>query len=161
MEKGNPGRSEWFGLYRQPQVGYTSSILVPPPVRVMPSRVFWSCPRLQCRPFLNSAVFAVLLLVTGAARLGATEPNIYLIERFSSNQVTLHFNTDANRTYSLQYLDSLSCPANGGMGCSSYNVPSGSWSNLWVAPRLAFPNHYVVTDYRTNRMRFYRLKVTP
>jgi hypothetical protein len=95
-----------------------------------------------------------------ASRLAAAEPYIYLIERFSSNQVTIHFNTDANRTYSLQYLDSSKC-TNGGVPCSSSQVPTGSWSNLWVAPRLPFPDHYVITDYRTNRMRLYRLKVTP
>jgi hypothetical protein len=116
---------------------------------------------LQSRAFVSSAAFAVLLLVAAAARLAATEPNIYLIEPFSSNQVTLHFNTDANGTYALQYLDSMSCPTNGGIACSSYNVPNGSWSNLWVAPRLPVPSHYIVPDYRTNRMRFYRLKVTP
>jgi hypothetical protein len=126
----------------------------------MSSGEFWSSARMSCRVFLRSAAFAVPLLMA-ATRLTAAEPNIYLIELLSSNQVTVHFNTDANRTYTLQYLDSLSCPTNGSGACSIYNVPTGSWSNLWVAPRLLFPNHYVITDYRTNRMRFYRLKVTP
>ena len=132
-----------------------------PFVPYIPSGAFWNRARLCSRVFIRSAAFAVVLLVTAAARLAAAEPNIYLIERLSSNKVTIHFNTDANRTYSLQYLDSLSCPTNGGAGCNSYNVPGSSWSNLWVAPRLPFPDHYIITDYRTNRMRFYRLKVTP
>jgi hypothetical protein len=131
-----------------------------PLVPSMPSRVFGNCRGLFRRAGLCSAAFPLLLLVA-AGRLDAAEPNIYLIERLSSNQVTVHFNTEANRTYTLQYLDSLSCPTNGSGPCSIYNVPTGSWSNLWVAPRLPFPDHYVITDYRTNRMRFYRLKVTP
>src|SRR5262249_49356792 len=114
-----------------------------------------------CGACKRNAAFCALLMVTFAARLEAADPDIYLIEPLSSNQVTLHFNTDANRTYTLQYLDSLKCPTNTDVGCSVYSVPNAAWSNLWVAPRLPFPNHYVIADYRTNRMRFYRLRVTP
>ena len=137
-------------------MSYKQFNLVPPSVPLILSRA-------TCRVCCLSAAFAVLLLLvlTAAARLAAAEPHIYLIERFSSNQVTIHFNTDANRTYSLQYLDHSMCSTNGGVPCNSSQVPTGSWSNLWVAPRLPFPDHYVVTDYRTNRMRLYRLKVTP
>jgi hypothetical protein len=142
-------------------MSYTSGILALPSVPSTSSRAVWSWARLAYRVMVPSIAIVVVLLVTAATRLAAAEPNIYLIELLSSNLVTLHFETDANRTYSLQDLDSLSCPTNGGAGCSSYNVPTGSWSNLWVAPRLPFPNHYVYADYRTNRMRFYRLKVTP
>lgn len=127
----------------------------------MPSRAFRGCARLFCRVFIPSGVLALILLVTASARLDAADPRIYLIERASTNLVTIHFETAANRTYTLQYLNTLKCPTNGSGACSSYYVPTGSWSNLWMAPRLPFTNHYIVTDYITNRMRFYRLKVTP
>jgi|GEM_PF-5456891 hypothetical protein len=144
-----------FRLYGRVPVSYKELNLVLPSVSSIVSRAF----RSVC--FGSAAVG--LLLVTGvAARLAAAEPpNIYLIERLSTNQVTLHFNTEANRTYTLQYLDNSKCPTNSGGPCSISQVPTGSWSNLWVAPRLPFPDHFVITDYRTNRMRLYRLKVTP
>ena len=95
-----------------------------------------------------------------------TDPKIDRIERFSTNQVTVHFYTDANRTYELQYMDALSCPTNGrGAGvlaCNSNGVPVGSWSNLFVAPSLPFDLlHYIILDTPTNGTRFYRLRVTP
>ena len=129
----------------------------------MSSSVFWGCDRSFCRVFTGcAALAALLLLVVSGPRLAAAEPpHIEYIEKLSTNQVTIHFYTEANRTYTLQVLDSLSCPTNGSVACSSSKVPTGSWSNLWTAPRLPFPNHYIITDYRTNRMRFYRLRVTP
>ena len=76
---------------------------------------------------------------------------IYLIELFSTNMVLLHFDTDANRTYTLQYTDKL----------GTNGFASSTWSNLYRAPLLPSPSHYIVPDYRTNKMRFYRLSVTP
>ena len=80
-----------------------------------------------------------------------TTPSIYLIERYATNQVLVHFDTDPNRTYVLQYTDKLG--TNGFEG--------STWSNLYTAPLLPFPNHYIIPDWGTNKMRFYRLKVTP
>jgi hypothetical protein len=78
----------------------------------------------------------------------AEPPRIDHIELFQANQVTVHFDTEANRTYELQFQNP------GG----SLNAP---WTNLFVAPRIPFPNHYIVVDTRTNRARIYRLRVTP
>src|SRR4051812_29155954 len=100
-------------------------------------------------PGFAAAVIFVGLLLCQPAGFGST-PEISLIEFFSTNQVLLHFDTDANRTYTLQYSDHL-----GGTGT---NAPV--WSNLYKAPLLPFPNHYIVVDTRTNKMRFYRLSVT-
>ena len=94
-------------------------------------------------------ILTTSLLSTNLAR--CSPPEIQFIERFSSNQVLLHFDTDANRTYTLQY---TSKPGTNGLGGST-------WSNLYTAPLLSTPNHYIVPDWRTNKMRFYRLKVTP
>ena len=78
----------------------------------------------------------------------AGEVRIDHIELFGSNYVTIHFDTEANRIYELQYVNGF--PTNG-----------STWSNLYVAPSLPFPNHYVVVDDRNSDVRFYRLRVTP
>lgn len=92
----------------------------------------------------------------------AGEPRIDHIEKpsFLTNFVLIHFNTEANRTYTLQFLDTAACGPNNS-GLRSCTPSNGVWSTLYVAERLPFTNHYVVPDYRTNRTRFYRLKVIP
>src|SRR6267143_4964512 len=72
-------------------------------------------------PFLFALAPAILI---GTAT--ASDPHIDLIERYGTNQVTVHFNTDANRTYTLQY---------------SSLTNSGAWSDLFTTHDL-FPNHY-------------------
>lgn len=52
--------------------------------------------------------------------------------------------------YALQYTESLT---NG--------QPGPFWTNLYVAPKLLDPNHYVVPDTGTRAQRFYRLRVYP
>lgn len=77
----------------------------------------------------------------------AGSPRIYLIEPFVENQVLIHFDTEPNRTYVLQYTSSLSA--------------TSRWSNLYTAFAFPFPNHFIVTDTRSAPQRFYRLSVTP
>ena len=93
-------------------------------------------------------VLAVILLALLAR---AAQPRISLIEKFGNSQVTIHFDTEANRTYTLQY--STSVKSNG--------ESTLTWSNLYTAPTLPFPDHYVIVDTRTAKQRFYRLQVTP
>jgi hypothetical protein len=93
--------------------------------------------------------FAVLFLLTNSAR--STPPQITLVERYLTNQILLHFDADANRTYVLQYTDKA----------GTNGFASSTWSNLYTAPLEPFPEHYIVVAYRTNAMRFFRLKVTP
>lgn len=93
------------------------------------------------------------MLLSAGAAAWATEPHIDYIELLGTNLVTIHFNTDANRTYTLQCLDHLITDTN--------TTPSGTWSNLTVIPAIPFNNHYVLVDNRTNQNRFYRLSVTP
>jgi hypothetical protein len=86
-------------------------------------------------------------------------PRIDLIEWFPRypDDVVIHFYTTANRTYTLQYLDRIATNA-----VVTNSSAWGTWSNLYVAPRLLFPDHYVIVDKTTNsRQRFYRLRVTP
>src|SRR4051794_5973471 len=97
------------------------------------------------------SIFCLLALTGICASHAAAPPEISLIERYSTNMVLIHFDTVANRTYYLQYLDRF--PTNGN--------PSTTWSNLYKIDKTPFPDHYIITDWRTNRMRFYRLMVTP
>jgi hypothetical protein len=95
---------------------------------------------------LECVIGAIVLL----ANAWAGQPKIELIELFLSNQVLIHFDTEANRTYELQYTETLT---NG--------VPGGNWTNLFVAPNIPFINHYIIVDTRTRPQRFYRLRVFP
>jgi len=96
----------------------------------------------------------------GAPGARAAEIRIDHIELFSTNLVLVHFDTEANRHYFLQYLDIANCP-DGGLGSCLNPGVSGTWSNLFEAPKIPTVGHYIVPDTRTNRWRFYRLKVTP
>ena len=89
------------------------------------------------------AVWVLELIVS--ARAGPAQ--IDFIERFQTNQVLIHFDTDADLTYELQYTETL--------------TTNGVWTNLFVAPNIPFPNHYVVPDTGTRTQRFYRLHVFP
>ena len=118
-------------------------------------RVFFALGGRPCR------TSASIWLIVGAANVlhGAEQPRIDLIEWFPRfpDQVTVHFGTAADRTYTLQYLDCIATNA-----VITNSSTWGSWSNLYVAEKLPFPNHYVIADTATNsRQRFYRLKVTP
>ena len=90
-----------------------------------------------------TGVFALALFFE---TVRATEPHIDLIERYDTNRVTIHFNTDANRTYVLQY-------------SSAKNF--GTWSDLFTVPSASFPNHFVLVAPATNAFGFFRLAVTP
>jgi len=75
---------------------------------------------------------------------------IDFIELFQNDRVLIHFDTEPNRTYELQFTETVT---NG--------VPGGSWTNLFVAPNIPFANHYVIVDTRLRPHRFYRLRVFP
>jgi hypothetical protein len=96
-------------------------------------------------PFAGLFICALALAIIGETAL-ASDPRIDFIERYGTNQITIHFNTDANRSYTLQ--------------CSS-GGNSGTWSNIYTIPSDPFPNHYVVVAPATNGCGLYRLAVTP
>ncbi len=91
---------------------------------------------------------------------GVALPSFHYIKRLGTNQVIIHFYTDANRTYVLQSLDTLSCRTNT-MLCNSNGVPKTNWSNLFTNIVLPFPWDFTAVDTATNKSRFYRLRVTP
>ena len=98
---------------------------------------------------INLCILAVLGFLLSSPAYPAA-PKIDIIELFLNDRVLIHFDTEANRTYQLQYTETLK---NG--------VPGGNWTNLFVAPNIPFPNHYVVVDTRLRPQRFYRLRVLP
>ncbi|HAM70103.1 MAG TPA: hypothetical protein DCM86_00480, partial [Verrucomicrobiales bacterium] len=78
-------------------------------------------------------------------------PRIDRIERYQAGQVLIHFDTEPNATYELQYTVASPRPA----------LPDKEWITLWTAPKLPFPNHYIYPDDRVGGQRFYRLLVLP
>jgi len=98
---------------------------------------------------LAAVLAGTAAVLTGLLTLQAAPPKIEYIEPFLSDMVLIHFYTEPNRAYILQYTERLT------------NGVSGSWSNLYSVPAFPFENHYIVPDWRTNAQRFYRLKVTP
>jgi hypothetical protein len=97
-------------------------------------------------------IYICALALSAGTVARAAPPEIHRIERFLTNQILLHFDTEPNRTYVLQYTDSLTMTRTGMVA---------RWSNLFSAPNLPFPNHYVVVDSALAPQRFYRLSVTP
>jgi hypothetical protein len=101
----------------------------------------------------------ILLAAAQGTFVVSAEPRIDRIELFGTNAITVHFNTEANKTYSLQFVDSLSCGTNLPFCGSIGALPQISRSRT-ITPNFPFSNHYVIVDTRTNAHRFYRLKVT-
>ena len=104
-----------------------------------------ACPRSVPLMWLGAGVIALIM------NAGAQPPKIDLIQPFLGDRVLIHFDTDANLNYELQYTETL----------TTNGVPGGTWTNLFVAPLLDSPSHYVVVDTGTRKQRFYRLHVYP
>ncbi len=103
-------------------------------------------PRPRYVPLMLQGAGVLALILNAGAQL----PKIDLIQPFLGDRVLIHFDTEANLNYELQYTETLT---NG--------VPGGTWTNLFVAPLLDSPSHYVVVDTGTRPQRFYRLHVYP
>ncbi|MBI3881218.1 MAG: hypothetical protein HY301_14285 [Verrucomicrobia bacterium] len=100
--------------------------------------------RRRFRQFGGAALAGLL-----AAHAFAAQPFIYDVETQPvNNYVLLHLNTEANRTYTVEYADVL-------------KHTNTVWLTLTVIPSLPFENHYVIADTMTNSARFYRLHASP
>ena len=107
------------------------------PVRQVSSHSVFHSQMLGC----GMAALVLLFAVAHSA-----EPKIRLIEKFGTHQVVIHYDTEANRTYVLQYTS---------------NALSTNWSNLQTGFNFPFVWQWHVTnDIGTNPSRFYRLRVS-
>ena len=100
--------------------------------------------------FLRSAV-AIALFTTVALPLWvhSDQPSIEFIETYSTNQVRIHYGTPPDHSYVLQRIDVL----------TSNGVVLTNWTDMHTGFAFHFTNHYIIPDTRTNRSRFYRLRV--
>lgn len=97
-------------------------------------------------------ICVIALWLVTSATMALPPPVIYLIEPYLTKQVFIHFDTQANRAYTLQCTTSFQY-TNG--------VLTATWSNMYFVPAFPFEGHYIVPDWRTNAVRFYRLMATP
>lgn len=79
-------------------------------------------------------------------------PKIEFVEPIvfnGTNAVFIHFDTEPNFYYDLEYTETIT---NG--------VPGGNWTrfNKQPYPKLSSVNHYIEVDLRTSKQRFYRLR---
>lgn len=100
---------------------------------------------MPCRSRTSCAFYGLALFCLAAS---AAAPHIDKIEPFGKHELTIHFETEANRRYQLQYAFAL-------------RGTNTAWTNLFVVDRYPFPNHFVIVDTKTNASRYYRLVATP
>src|SRR5437868_3856278 len=117
-----------------------------------------SCARksLSAKAGLWVAVACVLAVMALLASARSAPPRIAYILKTNATKVDIHFNSEANRTYILQGIYSLSCT-----NCSNHNVAPNKWTNLLTILASPATNHWIYRDSLTNKARFYRLRVTP
>jgi hypothetical protein len=99
----------------------------------------------------RSVIAGTGFLFLSALSLSAAPPKIDYLEMFLKTNVLIHFDTEPNRIYTLQYTETL----------PTYGSSPAGWTNLYVAPSIPFPNHYIVPDTAMRRQRFYRLMASP
>src|SRR6266511_5373624 len=109
--------------------------------RPVSAAVHKTAPRLLASLFVGALTLAIVVETAPA-----TDPHIELIKRAGTNWITIHFNTEANRTYTLQY---------------SSRLNYGSWSNIYTAPADADSNRYTVLVPAKSGSGFFRLSVRP
>jgi len=99
--------------------------------------------------FLGSAVATALLRILAVSVSAQSQPRIEFIETYSTNQVRIHYGTPPDHSYVLQRIEVL----------TSNGVVLTNWTDMHTGFAFRFTNHYIIPDSRTNRSRFYRLRV--
>src|SRR5207249_5047713 len=99
----------------------------------------------------------VCAMLVAAVLAEAQTPEISYIETPTNapTLVYIHFYTEPGHTYYLQYNSSVVCT-----NCGNKTLIATNWSNMFTGFNLPFAEHYVITDSRTNKSRFYRLRMT-
>jgi hypothetical protein len=99
--------------------------------------------------------WGVLLLATSlgmprSAAVARAQSGAFFIDRFLTNAVLVHFDTEASRRYELQFSTNGPAPA-----------PT-AWKKLFAVAPVPFKDHFIVYHELTNGPTgFYRLKITP
>ena len=75
-------------------------------------------------------------------------PKVDLIEPFFKTNMLIHFETEANFWYELQYTEQI----------NTNGLPGPYWTNLFQADNPPFVNHYAILDTGVRKQRFYRLR---
>jgi len=106
--------------------------------------------RISSRKRARLIGFALAFVVLSGSAATVPKFNWIQLPAFLPGTVLLHFDTDPNRTYEIQYVDYA--PTNG-----------ANWSILGTIPAQPSPNHYVWSDFLVpgRTQRFYRLAATP
>lgn len=93
----------------------------------------------------------MVCLASVAGMMTALAGEVHLgFDRISQTQLVLHFDTEPQRSYTVQFKQQQ---ADGSF--------STSWTNFYFVASQPFFNHWAVLDYMTNRARIYRLQVSP
>ncbi len=103
------------------------------------------------RPLPSRRLALAFALVGAFAAVAMETPTFYLIEPYVLGGFLLHFDTQADRRYDLQYSTNLLS-----------DPKSPRWTTFYVVDAVPFDNHYVILDPETNNLvRCYRFVVTP
>jgi hypothetical protein len=114
------------------------------------------CPIFKTWVALTAFLIVSVAVLIGTVLAGAQTPEISYIELPTNapKMVYIHFYTDPGHTYYLQYNNAMACT-----NCGK-NVMATNWSNMFTGFNYPFSEHYVIVDSRTNKSRFYRLRMT-
>ncbi len=88
--------------------------------------------------------------VTLALQAAGGPPTFYLIEPFLKRAVLVHFDTEPNRRYDLEF------------STNALSAPPGTWRSVYTVDALPFDDHFIVYHETTNGpVGFFRLVATP
>jgi hypothetical protein len=92
---------------------------------------------------------AVVGTVLGVQAAGGP-PTFFLIEPFLKRAVLVHFDTEANRRYDLEF------------STNALSSPPGTWRSIYTVDPLPFDDHFIVYHETTNGpVGAFRLVATP
>lgn len=98
----------------------------------------------------NWLVGASALVWTALGVQAGGPPTFYLIEPFLKKAVLVHFDTEANRRYDLEF------------STNALSAPPGTWRSVYTVQPLPFQDHFIVYHETTNGpVGCFRLVATP
>ena len=92
---------------------------------------------------------ALVVTAMGVQAAGGP-PTFFLIEPFLKRAVLVHFDTEANRRYDLEF------------STNAFTSPPGTWRSVYTVDPLPFEDHFIVYHETTNGpVGAFRLVATP